>query len=492
MRSETVIQVEVKEKKQGGCCSSGGCNKLDTFDYLEDKMADDPFPFDIYEISFKNGARKDFVRNQNNLDIHTGDWVVVSSGSGYDIGEICLSGELVRLQMKKKKVKSDKEFFNIQRIAGQRDLEKLTEARAMERGALKKAKEIATSLKLDMKVGDVEYQGDKRKATFFYTADGRIDFRELVKLYAKEFRVKIEMRQIGIRQESSRIGGIASCGREVCCSSWLTNFSSVTTETARYQNLAINQSKLTGLCGRLKCCLNFELDTYMEALAEFPKDAERVFTKQGTAYLVKMDIFKGLLFYSIKDESGINKLFALHKNDIGDILEMNKRGEKPDSLGVVQYIKEDIEEDVDYETVTGQIELPDVKSKSRNKNRRNKNQRNKNVNRGTNDSTSQNKAAQKGIDKTNPEQKQNRRDGRPQNPNQNRRAGGPKKRNNPEGGTQNPKQNNPEGGAQNPKQNKQEGIKQNQRPKRRDGGPQNRNSSNNPKSRNNKPKDDNK
>ena len=364
MRSELKINEEEGIKTKKKCCS-GSCNKLNTYDYLEDKMIDDPDPFNVFEISFKNGSRKDFFLNNNELDLHTGDFVVVNTGSGYDVGEISLSGELVRLQMKKKKVKPDKELFPIQRVASRRDLEKLTEARAMERGALKKAKEIAQDLDLEMKLGDVEYQGDKRKATFYYTADGRIDFRELVKLYAKEFRVKIEMRQIGIRQESSRIGGIASCGRELCCSSWLTNFSSVTTETARYQNLAINQSKLTGLCGRLKCCLNFELDTYMEALEEFPKDAEKVYTKSGTAYLVKMDIFKGLLYYSLKDESGRSRLYALHKDNIEEILEMNKNGEKPESLGVVQYINEDIEDDVDFEDVTGQIELPDRSTKRR-------------------------------------------------------------------------------------------------------------------------------
>lgn len=362
MRSENWTVEDEGRKKKKKCCS-GGCNKLNTFDWLEDKMLDDPSALNIYEVSFKNGSRKDFFKNERDLDVHTGDWVVVHSGSGYDVGQISLSGELVRLQMKKKKVKKDRELFVIQRQASKRDLEKLTEARAMERSALIKAREIAASLKLDMKVGDVEYQGDKRKATFYYTAEGRVDFRELVRRYAKEFRVKIEMRQIGIRQESSRIGGVGSCGRELCCSSWLTNFTSVTTETARYQNLAINQSKLTGLCGRLKCCLNYELDTYMEALEEFPKDAEKIYTEQGTAYLIKMDIFKGLLYYSMKDESGRSRLFALHKDKIEEILEMNKVGNKPESLGMVQYVNEDIEEDVDFEDVTGQIELPDKKRK---------------------------------------------------------------------------------------------------------------------------------
>ena len=370
MRSEPAIGEENVKPKRAKCCS-GGCNKLNTFDWLEKKMADDPSGFQLYEVSFKNGSRKEFFKNDHGLDIHTGDWVVVQTGSGYDVGQVSLSGELVRLQMKKKRVKSEKELFQINRLANERDLEKLTEARAMELGSLKKAKEIAQNLGLDMKLGDVEYQGDKRKATFYYTAEGRVDFRELVKQYAREFRVKIEMRQIGIRQESSRIGGIGSCGRELCCSSWLTNFTSVTTETARYQNLAINQSKLTGMCGRLKCCLNYELDTYMEALEAFPKDAEKIYTQQGTAFLVKMDIFKGLLYYSMKDESNRSRLFALHKTKIEEILEMNRKGEKPESLGTVQYVNEDIEPDVDYEDVTGQIELPEVR-KSQNRNKKNR------------------------------------------------------------------------------------------------------------------------
>ncbi len=359
-------EYHIKEQKKGGCgCKSGGCNKLSTYDWLEDRISVDPTPYDLYEVSFKNGSRKDFYRNSHMLDIHTGDWVIVTTSSGYDVGQVTLSGDLVRLQMKKKNYREDRDVFDIQRLANERDLEKLTEARAMELSALHKAKKLAASLNLDMKLGDVEYQGDKRKATFYYTAEGRVDFRELVKIYAREFRVKIEMRQIGIRQESSRIGGIASCGRELCCSSWLTNFSSVTTEAARYQNIAINQSKLTGLCGRLKCCLNFELDTYIDALEDFPKDAERLETRQGTAILIKTDIFKGLLYYSIKNDVEKNRVYAVHKDNIDDILAQNQRGEKPESLGVVQYIKEDVDENVDFADVTGQIELPVSKKKKK-------------------------------------------------------------------------------------------------------------------------------
>ena len=234
--------------------------------------------YDIVEVSFKNGSRKSFYQNPPYVRAIIGDTVVVESASGYDVGRISLTGELVRLQMKKKKVSETTIFPKLIRLANNRDLEKLEDARALERDTMIRARAIARSLNLDMKLGDVEYQGDRRKATFYYTADGRVDFRELIRHYAKEFRVKIEMRQIGARQESSRIGGLGSCGRELCCSTWLTNFKSVTTGAARYQNLAINQSKLSGQCGRLKCCLNYELDTYMDALQDFPVKHERLYT----------------------------------------------------------------------------------------------------------------------------------------------------------------------------------------------------------------------
>ena len=243
---------------------------MNTFDWLSVMDVEDPEPFDIVEVSFKNGARKSFYKNPESLDIITGDNVVVETGTGYDIGRITLSGDLVRLQMKKKNVDEDAVLHAVLRRANDRDMERLEEARSMEKHTMIRSRVIARTLGLEMKIGDVEYQGDKRKATFFYTADGRVDFRELIRHYAKEFRVKIEMRQIGARQESARIGGLGSCGRELCCSTWLTDFKSVSTAAARYQNLAINQAKLSGQCGRLKCCLNYELDTYLDALEHFP------------------------------------------------------------------------------------------------------------------------------------------------------------------------------------------------------------------------------
>jgi len=255
-----ILKTKIKEMSDNsnGGCGSGGCNKLNTYDWLSRMDLPDSNDFGYVEVSFKNGSRKSFYHYSPHSHAVTGDMVVVESGAGMDVGKISLSGDLVRLQMKKKNVDQEGIVHKIVRRANERDLEKLHEARSKEKQTMIKARIIARKLELDMKIGDVEYQGDKRKATFFYTAEGRVDFRELIKQYAKEFRVKIEMRQIGARQESSRIGGIGSCGRELCCSTWLTDFRSVSTAAARYQNLAINQTKLSGQCGRLKCCLNFE------------------------------------------------------------------------------------------------------------------------------------------------------------------------------------------------------------------------------------------
>lgn len=331
----------------------------------------DTDPFDIVEVSFKNGARKGFYRNQDHTRAITGDDVVVETGNGLDVGRVTLSGELVRLQMKKKKTLEKDVLHKIVRKANQRDLERLAEARGLEMATMVRARAIARNLKLEMKIGDVEYQGDKRKATFYYTADGRVDFRELIRHYAKEFRVKIEMRQIGARQESARIGGLGSCGRELCCSTWLTDFKSVTTAAARYQNLAINQSKLSGMCGRLKCCLNYELDTYLDALEQFPKNADKLHTEAGTAVLVKTDIFKGLMYYAYQRETGRGKLYTLEAKRVKEIKALNKEGDKPADLVSLQAdITTTADEDIDmgFEDVTGVIELPEEKrSKKRRK-----------------------------------------------------------------------------------------------------------------------------
>lgn len=368
--------------KSNGGCSTGGCNRMNTFDWLSVMDVEDPEPFDIVEISFKNGARKSFYKNPESLDIITGDDVVVETGTGYDIGRITLSGDLVRLQMRKKNVDEDAVLHAVLRRANDRDMERLEEARSMEKHTMIRSRVIARTLGLEMKIGDVEYQGDKRKATFFYTADGRVDFRELIRHYAKEFRVKIEMRQIGARQESARIGGLGSCGRELCCSTWLTDFKSVSTAAARYQNLAINQAKLSGQCGRLKCCLNYELDTYLDALEHFPKGGDKLYTVAGTASLVKTDIFKGIMYYIYVEGGTRGKFYPVPIARVKTILKMNANSEKPleliDSSLFAEQQGDEINTDFGSADVTGVIELPPEerkrKKKRRNKNRRTNNQ----------------------------------------------------------------------------------------------------------------------
>ncbi len=373
--------------KNGGC-ATGGCNKMNTFDWLSTLDIDDPIAFPIFEVSFKNGSRKEFFRNSTASPLSSGDMVVVDAASGgYDIGRVSLSGDLVRLQMKKKKVSENAALQNIVRKAHERDLERLEEARKEEVPFLVKARAIARTLGLEMKIGDVELQGDLRKATFYYTADGRVDFRELIRHYAKDFKVKIEMRQIGARQESARVGGLGSCGRELCCSTWLADFKSVSTAAARYQNLAINQAKLSGQCGRLKCCLNYELDAYIDALQDFPDKAERLQTKEGMAILIKTDVFKRLMTYVYDAGPNKGKFITMHVDQVKQVTAMNKKGEQPVNLDELQVQTsgkpDDGEPAVDYEDVTGAVELPDdrrrKKKKNKNRNRFKNKDKNKNV-----------------------------------------------------------------------------------------------------------------
>ncbi|HMQ06068.1 MAG TPA: regulatory iron-sulfur-containing complex subunit RicT [Saprospiraceae bacterium] len=356
-----------------GHCTSGSCNKMNTYDWLATKDIYDPIVFPIVEVSFKKGSRKDFFLNPDFSHAITGDMVVVETNSGYDVGRINLSGDLVRLQMKKKNFPNDRLLYKILRKANERDLEKLEEVREKEKEVMVRARVIARTLGLDMKLGDVEFQGDGKKATFYYTADNRVDFRELVRQYARDFRIKIEMRQIGSRQESARIGGLGSCGRELCCSTWLSDFKSVTTSAARYQNIAINQTKLSGQCGRLKCCLNYELDIYLDALKDFPENPEKILTEKGPASLIKTDIFKGLLFYAYDGDAFRGVLFSLSKEKVKDIIIMNQKGE----VAGEQFLSDDAlplnsgEQEVDFADVTGEIELPHIKRrKSKSKRRR--------------------------------------------------------------------------------------------------------------------------
>jgi cell fate regulator YaaT (PSP1 superfamily) len=439
-----------------GHCLTGGCNKKNTFDWLSNLDIHDPTSYNIVEVSFKKGARKDFFKIENST-YDTGDFVVVDTGSGYDIGKISLSGELVRLQTKKKKIPKDRIFRRVIRKANDRDIEKLNDARNQEKEILVRSRAIVNTLDLNMKIGDIEYQGDKRKVTFFYTAEGRVDFRELVRNYAKEFRVKIEMRQIGSRQESARIGGIGSCGRELCCSTWLSDFRSVSTAAARYQNIAINQTKLSGQCGRLKCCLNYELDTYMEALSTFPKKADYLKTEKGEAHLIKMDIFKGIMYYAYTDPKMRGPMVAIPKDRAAEIKAMNKRKEYPEDL-LAEPIFEEVSEEINFADVTGQIELPALKKKKKRRNNKNKNRKpqGKGGNRG-NTGRSDKKPSGKSSNKSN--NKSNNKSGNnPNNKSNNKSNSKPNNRSN-----NNPSDKNKGGNTDNRKSSNQNRPNKNQR-----------------------------
>ena len=355
-----------------GFCSSGGCNKLNVFDWLSDLPSSATRDsFDVVEVSFKSGSRKEFHRNNRNLFVSTGDFVIVDSSIGYDIGMVSLSGELVRLQMKKKKVPDNDRIARIQRVCSPEELEKARHYRSQEQDIMLKARVMAMDLRLEMKIGDVEYQADGKKITFYYTAERRIDFRELIKLFARDFRARIEMRQIGARQEAGKIGGIGSCGRELCCSSWLTSFKTVSTSAARYQHLSINQSKLSGQCGRLKCCLNYELDTYLDALKDFPKKADYLQTKKGSARLVKTDIFKRRMWYAMPD----SPLVMLSVDRVKEVKQLNKDGIKPDTLEDFAYVEAPkVAEDTSgYENTVAEVDinsLQKIESKRRKKRRK--------------------------------------------------------------------------------------------------------------------------
>ncbi|MBY5956825.1 hypothetical protein KUV50_01670 [Membranicola marinus] len=377
--------------QSNGTCGTDGCNKLNTFDWLTTYDISDNDGFDLVEVSFKKGNHKYFYHKPQRVPAQTGDMVTVDAGTGYNVGRISLSGELVRLQMKKKKVSPDNKFYRVIRPATERDLESLKHARELEKRTMVRARAIARSLDLDMKISDVEYQADMKKAIFYFIANGRVDFRELIKQYAREFHIKVEMRQIGSRQESALVGGIGSCGRELCCSTWLTNFSSVTTSAARYQNLALNQSKLTGQCGRLKCCLNYELDMYIESLKKYPTKARYLKTKQGKADLIKTDIFKKVMYYGYKDKNGRYNVIMLDPITVQSIYEANKRKEYPDEFEEKKYFKETTVEEPEHQfekDLTGVIELPDEKPRKRRsrgnrkgskpKGRRSKSKRNRN------------------------------------------------------------------------------------------------------------------
>ena len=321
--------------KNNGACDTGGCNKMNVFDWLSNMEMPAADRFDVVEVRFKNGG-KDFFRNAEKMDFTTGDAVIVEVQNGHHLGHVSLQGELVRLQMKKKNVANDGEIRKIYRLAHQKDLEKYEEVKKRELPSLHRGREIIRQMNLHMKLSDVEYQADNMKASFFYSADERVDFRELIKVLAGEFRVRVEMRQISLRQEAGRLGGIGVCGRELCCSTWLTDFKNVATSAARYQNLSLNPSKLSGQCGRLKCCLNYELETYMEALKHIPEVGRPLLTEKGEATLQKTDIFRKIMWFGYKEE---NAWYPLNVDRVNEILALNQEGRKPATLELNELVE---------------------------------------------------------------------------------------------------------------------------------------------------------
>ncbi len=366
--------------KPGGCksnggCSTGGCNRMNTHDWLRNlPIADMDSSCKVIEVSFSQGTRKDFFRNTLLQPFEKGDLIAVEGVSGFDVGEVSLTGEIVRLQMKKRNAKEDNpEMKKILRRATDRDIDIRNQNKAREPEAVIRSRAIAKQLRLDMKISQVEMQADGRKATFFYIADGRVDFRELIKVYASEFKVKVEMRQIGARQEAGKVGGIGSCGRELCCSTWLTDFKSVNTAAARYQNLSINQTKLSGQCGRLKCCLNYELDTYLDALQHFPDNCDVLQVAKGNAFLIKKDIFKNLMWYTLPDS---NKQYPLSLERVAKIKSLNQQGVRPDDLEPVELVStKEIEKEPESVELVGQISLRTLEKAEKKKKQQHQQQR---------------------------------------------------------------------------------------------------------------------
>lgn len=371
----------------GGCssggCSTGGCSKLNTYDWLGImEMPAYMKAFDVVEIRFK-GTRKEFYKNVSNLDITLGDMVVVEMENGYDIGYVATKGEMCKLQLRKAGLGEDGEFRKIMRRATDADAARHKENKELEVPTMYKARSISMELGLSMKLSDVEYQGDRRKATFYYTAEDRVDFRELIRKLADSFKVRVEMRQIGYRQEAGRLGAIGSCGRELCCSTWLTDFKLVQTNAARYQNLSLNPLKLSGQCGRLKCCLNYELDTYMEAWKEFPEEDNMRLEFTGGAYkLVKTDILKKMMWFMPLDMIG-GEWVNLEVKKVKEYREANKRGEKPE-LEIRKVVPKVVEFEFKNDMGTESLTRLDERSKpKRSNNNKNKNRNN----RGTNNRT---------------------------------------------------------------------------------------------------------
>jgi len=403
-----------------GCHVSGStgtlsCDKLTVFDWLGNmSLPSNQKPFDIYEVRFKNG-RKAYFKDENSLFPVAGEAIAVESSSGHDIGTVSLSGELVKLQLVKRKIAHDsEEVKKIYRKATQKDIDLWQSFRNKEATTQREARLIISRLKLKMKLSDVEYQGDGKKATFYYTADSRVDFRQLIRDLATSFKVRIEMKQVDLRHEASRLGGIGSCGRELCCSTWLIDFRRVNTQAARYQQLSLSPHKLQGQCGRLKCCLNFELDSYMDALKAFPDTKKFLKTSKGDAKYVKMDIFKGLLWYAYSNSDDY-KWYQLTTEQVHEIILLNKQGKKADSLSEIEIIEEI--KKVNFEDAVGEDSLTRFDTPKRKKKRSNKRRNNKKNTNNQNSNRNKKQIQNKVENKKHPQKSNNNQQKKQQNSN---------------------------------------------------------------------------
>ena len=451
-----------KDGKPGGCrsngtCGTGGCNKLNVYNWLSDMVLPHGQKlFDIIEVRFK-GSRKEFYHNKEGIDLRVGDVVTVDASPGHDVGVVSMVGELVRFQLNKRHLKEDSDQIKtFYRKAKPNEIERWIEVKDKETPTLHRTREIIQALKLSMKLSDIEYQGDGKKATFFYTAEERVDFRELIKKLADEFRIRIDMRQIGMRQEASRLGGLGVCGRELCCSTWLTDFKTVSTSTARYQNLALNPAKLAGQCGKLKCCLNYELDSYVDALKDFPSTNTTLETEHGRAFHRKTDIFKRMMWFAFHENDrkensesgeggGDGNWIALPVDRVNEIIGLNKQKIKPAELRSAQMEEEEaaLVIEPDYANVVGQDRIDRMDHMKKKKKKKKKKSGNKPAS-----DTAQNQPAR-------PANANQAREARPANPQQKQaNRPGPRPEHKDKQGN-NPQQRKPDSGGTNPNQGNQ-------------------------------------
>jgi len=463
--------------KSNGACGTGGCDKLAVYDWLADvELPNGLSTYDIIEVRFKS-SRKAFFRNLKAVNLQVGDVVVVEASPGHDVGIVSVAGELARIQVRKKAPNfKAHEARNVVRKATAEDVSKWKDYREREKKTMFKSREIASQLALKMKISDIEYQGDGNKATFYYTAEDRVDFRQLIRELADEFKVRVEMKQIGVRQEAARLGGIGSCGRELCCSTWLTDFRSVSTASARYQQLSLNPQKLAGQCGKLKCCLNYELDAYVDALKKFPKADIKLHTEKGVAFHAKTDVFKEQMWYIQQDkDSKVPGTFVpLSPERVKEIIALNKEGKKPTDLK--DFMVEIVEAEPDYTNVVGQDSL----NRFDNVFKRKKKKKKKGGNRSNPQSKHQNAKGKKPQNNNKPGEKkqdgqkkqggQQNKNFKKKNNNNRGKNNGPKK----EGSNQN--QNNPQGNKPNNNKNRPPKKRNNNKPKN-----QNNNKPNNDK-----------